>query len=322
MASVSGQPDQTRPAGPPLVVLVGPTAVGKSAAAIELALQTNAEIVSADSRCLYRGMDIGTAKPSLADRARVPHHLIDVTTPDQGWSLTQYQQAAYTAIAQIHARGRLPLLVGGTGQYVRAVVEGWQAPPAGSAGPLRHELETVLAQQGVGALANRLHSVDPESAQRIDLRNPRRVIRALEVALTTGESFVGQRRREPPPYRVTWLGLSLPRPLLYARIDARLEAMLAAGLVDEVRRLSEQGFDWDLPAMSALGYSQIGQFLRGDCSLEEAVVLIKRATRQFVRRQTNWFKPENPEIRWIECTAQAPAAMAAWLARKQPGQPA
>src|SRR5262249_33573787 len=157
------------------------------------------EIVSADSRYLYRGMDIGTAKPTPAERAAVPHHLIDVTTPDQPWTLAQYQAAALAAIDAIWSRGRLPLLVGGTGQYVRALVEGWQPPPADVTGAVRAELEAQLAQSGLEALVQRLREIDPDSAAVVDLRNPRRVLRALEVALTTGESFVSQRRKSPPP---------------------------------------------------------------------------------------------------------------------------
>src|SRR5262245_55924523 len=178
---------------PRVVVLVGPTAVGKSAAALELAEHFSAEIISADSRYLYRGLNIGTAKPSAAEQARVPHHLIDVTAPDQPWSLAEYQSVAMAAIMDVLGRGRLPLLVGGTGQYVRAVTDGWKVPPGAPAGPLRAELEQLLAGAGVDALADRLRQVDPKSASVVDLRNPRRVIRALEVALTTGESFVAQR---------------------------------------------------------------------------------------------------------------------------------
>jgi len=284
----------------PLIVLVGPTAAGKTATAIALAERLGAEIVSADSRYLYRGMDIGTAKPSLAERARVPHHLIDVTTPDQTWTLTQFQSAALAALAAIHARGKWPLLVGGTGQYIRAITEGWQVPPGSPSSELRAELEANLARDGVGALAVRLWEVDPASAARVDVRNPRRVIRALEVALTTGESFVSQRRRAAPPFSVTTIGLTLRRPELYARIDARVDAMLRAGLVEEARGLAAQGYGWDLPALSALGYKQIGQYLRGECSLDEAVRRIKSATRQFVRRQANWFKPTDPAILWFD----------------------
>jgi tRNA dimethylallyltransferase len=152
----------------------------------------------------------------------------------------------------------------------------------------------------------------------VDLRNPRRVIRALEVALTTGESFVALRRKTPPDYAVIWLGLTLPRPVLYARIDARLAGMLAAGWVGEVRALAAQGYGWDLPAMSALGYGQIGRYLRGEYSLDEAVTLISRATRQFVRRQANWFKPDDPAIRWFQSSVLAPAEIATWLAQSRP----
>lgn len=281
-------------------MVVGPTAVGKTALSIALAVRLGAEIVSADSRYLYRGLDIGTAKPSPEERARVPHHLIDVTTPDRPWTLAQFQSAALAAIESIQARGKWPLLVGGTGQYVRAITEGWQVPPGEPSGELRAELEAALARDGVGALAARLREVDPESAARVDLRNPRRVIRALEVALTTGESFVAQRRRAAPSFPILTIGLTLPRPELYARIDARVDAMLQAGLVEEVRGLVAKGYGWDLPAMSALGYKQIGQYLRGECDLPEAVRRIKSATRQFVRRQANWFKPTDPNIRWFD----------------------
>lgn len=284
----------------PLVVIVGPTAVGKTELALQLAEQVKAEIVSADSRYLYRGLDIGTAKPTPEERARVPHHLIDVTTPDRPWTLAQVQAAALSAIAEIHARAKLPLLVGGTGQYIRAITEGWQAPGGEPPPALRAELEAELRQDGLPALVRRLQQIDPASARQIDLRNPRRVMRALEVALTTGASFVAQRRKAPPPFAITTLGLDRPRPILYARIDARVDAMLAAGLVDEVERLAAQGYGWDLPAMSALGYRQIGAHLRGECDLAEAVRRIKHDTRVFVRRQANWFKRTDPRIKWFD----------------------
>ncbi len=307
-------PDATAaPHRPRVAVLVGPTAVGKTAAAIELAEALNGEIISADSRYLYRGLDIGTAKPSLSERARVRHHLIDVTGPDQPWSLAEYQAAAEAAIADILGRGRLPLLVGGTGQYVRAVVEGWLVPPGAPAGPLRAELEQLLVTGGLQALGDRLRQVDPASAAVVDTRNPRRVIRALEVALTTGQSFVSQRQKSPPPFEAVWLGLWLPRPELYARLDARIDAMLAAGLVAEVQGLVAQGYGWDLPAMSAVGYRQIGSFLRGEDTLDDAVVEIRRATRQFVRRQANWFKMGDPAIHWVRASPPAASQMAAWL---------
>jgi tRNA dimethylallyltransferase len=281
-----------------VAILVGPTAVGKTETAIALAERRGAEIISADSRYLYRGLNIGTAKPTPAELARVPHHLIDVTTPDQPWSLAQFQTAAYAAIAEVLTRARLPLLVGGTGQYVRAVAEGWQIPSGEPQAALRAELEQVLARDGVEALARRLEAIDPVSAARIDLRNPRRVMRALEVKLTTGEPIVAQQRKQTPPYAFRWLGLTRPRPELYDRIDARVDWMLAAGLVDEVRSLAAQGYGWDLPAMTGLGYRQIGAYLRGECSLDAALQEIKRATRVLVRRQANWFKLSDPTIHW------------------------
>lgn len=293
-----------------LVVLVGPTAVGKTAAALELAQILSAEIVSADSRYLYRGLDIGTAKPAPTELARVRHHLIDVTTPDQPWSLSQYQVAAYRAIDDIRARGRLPLLVGGTGQYIRALTEGWQVPAGEPRGDLRVALERELEEAGLAALVERLRSLDPASAAAIDQRNPRRVIRALEVVLSTGQSFAMQRRKQAPPYPTHVLGLARPRNELYARIDARVDSMLAAGLVAEVQGLVAQGYGWELPAMSALGYRQIGAYLRGERSLAEAVSDIKRATRQFVRRQANWFKPHDSGIRWFKADAAAVSDMA------------
>ena len=298
---------------PGVMVLVGPTAVGKTAAAIELADRCGGEIVSADSRYLYRGLDVGTAKPSPAERARVPHHLIDVTDPDRPWSLAEYQQAAYVVIDGILARGHQPLLVGGTGQYVRAVTDGWQPPPGADTGALRVTLEAELAAGGVEALAERLRRVDPASAAVVDLRNPRRVVRALEVALSTGQSFVAQRQKTPPLFRSAWMGLWLPRQELYSRIDARVDAMLAAGLVAEVEGLVARGYAWDLPAMSAVGYRQIGGYLRGEYGLDEAARQIKRATRQLVRRQANWFKPNDPTIHWVRSGPEAAAEMEEWL---------
>lgn len=292
-----------------LLVLVGPTAVGKTAAAIELAEQLNGEIVSADSRYLYIGMDIGTAKPTPAERVRVPHHLVDVTTPDKPWTLAQVQAAALEAIITLQARGKLPLLVGGTGQYIRAITEGWQAPPEGNP-QVRLELEQEFQKHGVKVLVERLHAIDPVSAEKVDLKNPRRVIRALEVALTTGESFISQRRKHPPPFHTLTLGLTRPRPALYARIDARVDEMLRAGLLAEVRALVDRGYGWELPAMSALGYRQIGDYLRGECNLAQAVQNIKRDTRRFVRRQANWFKPTDPAIRWFDAETTSAAELA------------
>ncbi|MEK9165060.1 MAG: tRNA (adenosine(37)-N6)-dimethylallyltransferase MiaA [Chloroflexota bacterium] len=281
-----------------LLVLVGPTAVGKSAMAIELAERLGGEIISADSRYLYRGMDIGTAKPSPADRTRAPHHLIDVTDPDRPWSLADYQQAATRLIGEINARGRLPLLVGGTGQYVRAVLDGWTIPKREPDPAVRSELEAFAGREGGEALYQRLVESDPAAAQKIDKRNVRRVARALAVTLTTGRPFSAQRNKNPPDFSSLLIGLTLPRPKLYARIDARIEAMFANGLVEETQALAAKGYDWNLPALSAIGYKQTGAYLRGEIDLDEAKRMIKHDTRRFVRQQANWFKANDPRIHW------------------------
>ncbi len=301
----------------PLVVLLGPTAVGKTALAIHLAQALGGEIVSADSRQVYREMDIGTAKPSPAERAAVPHHLLDVATPDQMYTLAQYQRAAYTAIAAIHARGKLPLLVGGTGQYLTAVIEGWGIPEVPPNPALRAELEQYAAEHGAQALHARLEQRDPVAAARIDPRNVRRVVRALEVCIEAGQPISELQRKSPPPYRLLQLGLTMPREQLYARADARLERMLEAGLLAEVRRLLDAGYTWACPAMSGLGYIQWKAYLAGQESYEQAVAAIRRQTRVFIRRQYTWFRGHDSGIRWLEAQHVTPnaviAEIQAWL---------
>ena len=277
--------------------------MGKTEAAIQLAERVSGEIVSADSRQVYRGMDIGTAKPSAEQRARVPHHLIDVVDPDETLSLAQYQAAALSAIDDIFRRGGQPLLVGGTGLYVKAVTEGLRIPAVPPHPDVRAELETRAAQEGKLALYDELRRVDPAAAARIDPRNVRRTIRALEVYRLSGRRFsdLGTARR--PPYPIVAIGLTMPRPDLYRRIDARVDAMIAAGLIEETRQLA-QCYDWSLPAMSGLGYRHIGRFLRGECSREEAIAAMKRDTRRFVRRQYNWFRLADARIRWLDATLE------------------
>lgn len=282
-----------------LVVLVGPTAVGKTEIAIELAKRLKGEIVSADSRLFYRGMDIGTAKPTQAEMQQVPHHLIDIAEPDEGISLAVFQELASQAITEIHRRGNLPFLVGGTGQYVRAVVEGWRPPEISPNVGLRKALEAWARQIGPQQLHNRLATLDSEAAARIDFRNLRRTIRALEVIFSTGRRFSEQRTRHTSLYNSLLLGLNRPRSALYARIDARIQAMLADGLVEEVRGLLAQGYKPDLPAFSAIGYREILAYLQGSISLDEAERQMRRNTRIFVRRQANWFKPNDPQIHWF-----------------------
>lgn len=284
----------------PLVVILGPTAAGKTEVAIQLAEWMDGEIVSADSRLFYRGMDIGTAKPSLKQRAQVPHHLIDVADPDQTWSLALFQTRANQAIEEIISRERLPFLVGGTGQYLRAITEAWEIPEIKPDHELRQALENWATEIGPHGLHQRLSVLDPEAAARIDYQNVRRTTRAIEVILRSGDLFSRQRSQGKSPYQVVQIGLKVPREELYDRIDARIEAMLESGLVDEVSNLLDQGYAPDLPSFSAIGYQEIIYYLQGKISLEEAVRLIKRHSRQFVRRQTNWFKENDPGIHWVD----------------------
>lgn len=275
---------------PPLIAIVGPTAVGKTALSLELARSLGGEIVSADSRQVYREMDIGTAKATPAERAAAPHHLIDIVAPDAEFSLATYQDLALAAIAEITARGRTPLLVGGTGQYLAAVLEGWQIPRAAPQPALRAALEAEAREQGVAALHARLAQVDPQAAAAIPPANVRRVVRALEVYTVTGRPISAQQTRQPPPYAIRTIWLTRPRAELYARIDARIDAMMAAGLLAEVSGLLARGYGWELPSMSSLGYIQFQPYFAGLATLEACVQRLKFDTHAFARRQASWFR--------------------------------
>jgi tRNA dimethylallyltransferase len=286
---------------PPLLVIIGPTAVGKTALSLALAAQYQGEIVSADSRLHYQGMDIGTAKPSVEQRSTIPHHLIDICRPDQTLTLAQYQRLAYQTIDDIHQRRRLPLLVGGTGQYVKAIVEGWGIPEVAPHKPLRKALEKLDGPE----LARWLAVLDQEAAEKIDPRNVRRVIRALEVTLVTGRPITELQRKKPPPYHIKTIGLHTDRETLYQRIDRRVENMMAAGLLAELESLIEAGYKPTLPAMSGLGYRQLLSFLAGERplaegTLDEAVERIKFETHRFARQQYTWFRLDDPAISWFD----------------------
>jgi len=286
--------------GRPLIAIVGPTAVGKTALALRLAQGLPVEVVSADSRQVYRYMDIGTAKPTAQQRRHVRHHLIDVVDPDDTFTLAQYQELAYSAIDEVLSRNRIPLLVGGTGLYVRSVLEGLGIPRVPPDRGLRAQLEAEAEAQGPEVLHRRLRELDPEAAERIDARNVRRVIRALEVCIRTGKPISRLQVKSLPPYRILRVGLTLPRDQLYKRIDERVDRMIKSGLLDEVRSLIERGYGLDLPSMSGLGYRQMGMYLRGEVSLDEAVALVKRHTRRLVRRQANWFRSDDSRITWFD----------------------
>jgi tRNA dimethylallyltransferase len=283
----------------PLVIFAGPTAVGKTELAIVVANKLNGEIISADSRLFYRGMDIGTAKPREKERKGIPHHLIDVVDPDKPLSLAVFQREVERLIREIQARGHLPILVGGTGQYIMAVVEDWRPPLVKPSPNLRAGINTWADEIGGQALHDRLALIDPDAAAAIDPRNLRRTVRALEVIFASGERFSAQRKKSTLPADVILIGLTRSRKDLYERIDQRIEQMVAGGLIEEVELLISRGYSAELPSMSAIGYHEIGQYIMGNISLEEAIVLMKRRTRQFVRRQAAWFKPADSRIRWF-----------------------
>lgn len=281
-----------------MIVIVGPTAAGKSAAALARAPEIGGEIVSADSRHIYRSMNIGTNKPTLAEQAQVPHHLLDLRDVHESFSLAEYVKAARTVIADIRARGKTPMLVGGTGQYVRALVEGWQVPEVPPNDAFRQQCLTFEQTEGPDALFAKLLQKDPGAGLTIDKRNIRRVVRALEVIDATGKTWSELQRHEPPSEPIEWIYVNHAREKLYNLVDSRLMQMLELGWADETRSilaaLAARGIDADmaltLPAMSALGYREIAQFVLGRIRLDEAVDSIKRETRRFIRMQDTWFR--------------------------------
>lgn len=284
----------------PLIVIVGPTAVGKTDLSIELAKDLNGEIVSADSRYLYKGMNIGTAKPDEGKLAEIKHHLIDVADIESPWSLAVYQEEALAAIENVLERGSIPILVGGTGQYIRAIIEGWKVPRLKSNDALRTILRQWADEIGPEGLYRRLSVLDKEAAENIDYRNLRRTIRALEVILSTGEKFSNQRRRNPINFQYKMIGLYRPREVLYQRIDFRIEKMIEEGFIAEVKGLLSQGYSLSDSPMTAIGYREVTQHLQDKMEREEALKSIKRRTKIFVRRQANWFKSDDPRIVWFD----------------------
>ena len=283
-----------------LIAIVGPTGVGKSKLALRLAQNFNVEIVNGDSRQVYRYMDIGTAKPRQEELSLAPHHLINIVNPDEDFSLAQYQKLAYKATTDIQQRNKLPLLVGGSGQYIWAVLEGWRIPQVPPDPELRHDLKKKATAVGKNALYQELIEVDPVVASKIDPGNIRRIIRALEVQKKAGIPLSQLWHKEPPPWDVFIIGLTISRGESYRRIDLRVDEMLKQGLVAEVEKLVNMGYDFNLPAMSSIGYRQIGMFLRGELTLGEAIQQIKFETHRFVRHQYTWFQLKDSRIRWFD----------------------
>lgn len=288
---------------PPLVAIVGPTAVGKSGMAITLATEFGGEIVCADSRTQYRRMDIGTAKPTPAQRAQIPHHLLDLIDPNETFTLAQFQELAYRAIAAITQRGHVPFLVGGSGLYVKCVVEGFSIPQMEPDLALRRALCEEAELKGTEHLYAELKRVDAAAAAHIEPTNVRRVIRALEVYRQLGVPISELQKRTPPPYRILMIGLTRTMERLEQAIAQRVDEMLAAGLVDEVGALVEAGYSYDLPAMTGIGYREVGMYMRGEIDLAAARALIILKTRRFVRRQYQWFHLSDPTIHWVDMDA-------------------
>ncbi|SHE40468.1 tRNA dimethylallyltransferase [Desulforamulus putei DSM 12395] len=284
----------------PLVVIVGPTASGKTDVAIELAKMVKGEVISADSMLVYRGMDIGTAKPTPAEMQGIPHHLIDIVDPDEEFSVAMFQTAAEKLIVEITDRGNLPLLVGGTGLYVRSVIDHYDFTPAPRDQKLRERLKQQAATLGNEEMHRRLAAVDPASAARLHPNDIRRVIRALEVYYQTGKpisEYQYTQTNTAPKYRLKMFGLTMDRQLLYRRIEQRVDLMLQRGLVEEVRQLMQRYDTWGT-ALQGLGYKEIIAYLKGECTLAEAVEILKRNTRRFAKRQLTWFRADK-RIHWL-----------------------
>lgn len=283
-----------------MLVIVGPTAVGKTELSLRLAERIDGEIISMDSRLIYRGMDIGTAKPTKAEQARVPHHMIDLVEPDENWSLALFRKQALREIEGVLERGHVPILVGGTGQYVRALMEGWVIPSQRPDEKLRNKLEEWGREIGAPALHDRLAVLDADAAAVIEPSNLRRSVRALEVIFKTGMKFSSQRQKEAPDYEFELIGLNRPRAELYQRVDERIEKMFVDGLVEEVQNLLAKGYSEANPPLSAIGYREVIDVIRGNMTLEDAKVQMRRKTREFIRRQANWFKTSDENIHWYE----------------------
>jgi len=298
----------------PLIAVVGPTGVGKSSLAVSLASEFNGEIINADSRQVYRGMDIGTAKPDGEELSRVPHHLIDIINPDEEFSLAQYQKMASQAIDDVQKRERIPFLVGGSGLYVWGVIEGWQVPMVAPDYAFRRDLERKAENIGAQGLYDELRETDPEAAKKIDPKNIRRVIRALEVARKSETSTERRAGKQPPPYRNFIIGLTADRKTLYQRIDRRVDEMIASGFVAEVEKLLKMGYDFTLPALSSIGYRQVCQYIKGELTLNEAADRIKTETHRLVRHQNAWFRKDDIRIHWFDVSERAIADIEAAVA--------
>lgn len=286
---------------PDLLVIVGPTGVGKTALSLELAQAFHGEIISGDSMQVYRGMDIGTAKASSQEQALVPHHLIDLLQPDESFSVQQYQTIARQKIMEIHQRHHLPIVVGGTGLYIESVVFEYQMAKVTENPALRQQLTQLASKYGNEFLHQRLQHVDPITAKKLHPNDLRRIIRALEVFELTGQPLSEQQQRNTSPFEALWIGLTMPRAQLYDQINHRVDQMLRMGLENEVRQLLASEQFEQHTASQAIGYKEMIQYIKGYISFEEAVQDIKQGSRRYAKRQLSWFR-RIPEIHWFDKT--------------------
>lgn len=288
---------------PNLLVLVGPTAVGKTKLSIEIAKAFSCEIISGDSMQVYRSMDIGTAKIQSSEMEGIPHHLIDVLNPDEPFSVAQFQDSCRQLIPEIGERGKLPFIVGGTGLYVESVCYEYQFTDTGADEGFRSQMQNIADEEGNEALHARLAAVDRQSAERLHPNDVRRVIRALEIYHMSGMTLSSQleSQNKQSPYNLCIIGLTMDRQMLYNRIEQRIDEMMDAGLVDEVRSLLGRGFTRNLISMQGLGYKEILEHLEDGVPLEDAVTKLKRDTRRFAKRQLSWFR-HMKDISWVDVT--------------------
>ncbi len=288
----------------PVVAVIGATATGKTSLGIELAKRFNGEIVNADSRLFYRGMDIGTAKPNLIERNRVRHHLIDMLDPMDSYSLSDFLHAANEAIDDIHRRGMVPLVVGGSGQYIWGLLEGWEVPKIPPNPALRKELEKQLETQGLESLQRRLRETGAKGIEQVETLNPRRLIRAIERATATGDAMGGAKKAPVPPFDALVIGLTADRDVLHSKIEARIDQMLDAGWLKEVEKLRSDGVGRDLPSMSAIGYRQLFDYIENRETWADVREAIALGNRRLISAQNNWFKARDDRISWFDITVR------------------
>ena len=283
-----------------MITIVGPTGVGKSKLSILLAQKMLGEIINADSRQVYVGMDIGTAKPKSDMFNLLPHYLFDIVDPDENFSVYAFSQIAKSTIDEISLKGRVPILVGGTGQYIWSILENWEHEKGAFDVSLRKYLEQKLKSEGLDSLVKELEAKDPEAASTIDIKNPRRVIRAIERITLGYEGYISRKKNRSLRNDCLVIGITCPRGDLYTKVDERVDFMFEEGWVEEIEALNDKGYHANLPAMSSIGYKEINFLLRSEITIEECKTRIRSRTHKLIRSQYNWFKVDDPRINWFD----------------------